>query len=131
MVSRIEKKMSSYPESFDHMLAAWNEPDPELVRSHLEKALSPGVRFVDPSIDTTGIDGFEANVHEVKKNNPGYVYSRVSAVDSQHGFHRYHWAIHNKDGELVLPGFDVVETDENERVASVVGFFGELPKDSD
>jgi len=122
--------MSDYPEAFDHMLAAWNETDPSAVRSHLEKALAPNVRFVDPSIDVTGIDGFEANVHDVHAKNPGNVYSRASDVDSQHGFHRYHWAIHNKDGELVLPGFDVVETDENQRVVCVIGFFGELVRAS-
>ena len=92
--------MSEYPESFDHMLAAWNESDASRVRSHLGKALAPQVRFVDPSIDVTGIDGFEVNVHEVHAKNPGNVYSRASKVDSQHGFHRYHWAIHNEDGEL-------------------------------
>ncbi len=120
--------MSDYPKTFDHMLAAWNEPDDSLVRSHLDKALAPGVRFVDPSIDVTGVDGFEANVHEVKSKHPGNVYSRTSAVDSQNGFHRYHWAIHSKDGDLVLPGFDVVETDEDGRVVCVIGFFGDLPK---
>ncbi len=119
--------MSDYPKAFDHMLAAWNEIDPARVRSHLEKALAPEVRFVDPSIDVTGIDGFEANVHEVHARNPGNVYSRTSKVDTQHGFHRYHWAIHSSDGELVLPGLDVVETDDGGRVACVIGFFGELP----
>ncbi|MEM9623899.1 MAG: nuclear transport factor 2 family protein [Pseudomonadota bacterium] len=120
--------MSSYPETFDHMLAAWNETDSAQVRAHLEKALAPDVRFVDPSIDVTGIDGFEANVHDVHAKNPGNVYSRASEVDSQNGFHRYHWAIHTADGELVLPGFDVVETDAQGRVKCVIGFFGDLPR---
>lgn len=118
--------MSEHLEAFEHMYAAWNEEDPSAVRSHLEKALTPNVRFVDPSIDVTGIDGFEANVHEVKTKHPGNVYLRVSDIDSQHGFHRYHWAIHNSQGELVLPGFDVVETDENDRIKLVIGFFGKL-----
>ena len=119
--------MSNYPASFDHMLAAWNESDATLVRGHLERALAPSVRFVDPSIDVTGIDGFEANVHEVHARLPGAVYSRTSGVDSQHGFHRYYWAIH-QDGELVVPGFDVVTTDESDRVVSVIGFFGLVPE---
>ncbi|GAA5315421.1 MAG: nuclear transport factor 2 family protein [Candidatus Pelagadaptatus aseana] len=119
--------MANYPEAFDHMLAAWNESDPKLVRSHLEKALSPSVRFVDPSIDVTGIDGFEANVHEVHQQLPGAVYSRSSGFDCQHGFYRYHWAIH-QDGKLVMPGFDVVETDESGRVVTVIGFFGAIPE---
>ena len=118
--------MASYPKVFDHMLAAWNEPDASLTRVHLEKALAPDVRFADPSIDVTGIDAFEANVHDVRAKNPGNVYSRVSDIDSQHGFHRYHWAIYNAAGELVLPGFDVVEVNADGKVASVIGFFGEL-----
>ena len=119
--------MPDYPASFDHMLAAWNESDATLVRGHLERALTPGVRFVDPSIDVTGIDGFEANVHEVQSKLPGAVYSRTTGVDSQHGFHRYHWAIH-QDGELLVPGFDVVETDESGLVICVIGFFGPVPE---
>lgn len=118
--------MTTYPEALDHMLAAWNEPDPAQVRGHLDRALAPGIRFVDPSIDVSGIDGFEANVHEVKGNLPGAVYSRASSVDSQRGFHRYHWAIH-QNGKLVLEGFDVTQTDENDRVALVIGFFGRIP----
>ena len=120
--------MPDHPEAFEHMLAAWNEADPSRVRAHLEKALAPDVRFVDPTIEVTDIDGFEENVHKVHADNPGYVYSRASNVDSQHGFHRYHWAIHTQEGDLVLPGFDVVETDSEGRVATVIGFFGELPK---
>ena len=119
--------MADIPESLEHMLAAWNEQEPSRVRSHLDKALSSDVRFVDPSIDVTGIDGFEANVHAVKRRLPGANYSRTSGVDSQHGFHRYRWAMHRGE-ELVLAGFDVAQTDEAGRVVLVVGFFGPLPE---
>ncbi len=119
--------MSNHPESLAQMLAAWNEPDRNKMRALLEQALNPAVRFVDPSIDLTGIDAFEANVLEVQSKLPGAVYSRASAVDSQHDFHRYHWAIH-QNGELVIPGFDVTQTDESGRVLMVVGFFGPIPE---
>lgn len=118
--------MADYPEALDHMLAAWNEANPTLVRSHLEKALHPDVRFVDPSIDVSGIEGFEKNVHEVKATIPGSVYSRASGVDSQHGFHRYHWEIHQKE-RLLLSGFDVTATDEDGKIILVIGFFGTIP----
>ncbi len=117
--------MNTAPESFDHMLAAWNERDPTRVRDHLERALAPGVHFVDPSIDLVGIDEFEANVHRVHEQVPGAVYSRTSDVDAHHGHHRYHWAIH-LDGELLLAGFDVAVTDAEARVEKVIGFFGPL-----
>ena len=109
------------------MLAAWNESKPSLVRGHLERALAPGIRFVDPSIDLTGIDDFEANVRDVQAKLPGAEYSRTSSVDSQHGFHRYHWAIH-QNGELIVPGFDVTQTDDSGRVVLVIGFFGVIPE---
>ena len=117
---------STHPDRLDSMLAAWNESDPGQVRAHLDRALSPKVRFVDPTIDVSGIDGFEANVHEVKSSIPGAIYSRTSGVDSQHNFYRYHWAIH-KDGELLLAGFDVTQTDEDGKIICVIGFFGEIP----
>lgn len=119
--------MTHHPEALNHMFAAWNETDPAKVRGHLTKALSDNVRFVDPSIDLQGIDAFEANVHEVHKTVPGARYSVTSGVDAQHGFHRYHWAIHQGE-TLVLEGFDVTEVNANGQVASVIGFFGKIPE---
>jgi hypothetical protein len=119
--------MTIYPDALDHMLAAWNEPEPARARGLLDRALAPGVRFADPSIDVTGIDGFEANMQKVKGDLPGAVFARTSGVDSQHGFHRYHWAIH-QNGKRLLEGFDVTQTDENNQVLCVAGFFGPIPE---
>lgn len=116
--------MENYPKAFDHMLNAWNETDATKIRSHLDAALNNDVRFVDPTIDITGIDAFEAMVHEVQARIPNAVYSRTSAVDSHHNVHRYHWAIHH-NGQLAVQGFDTVEV-KNDQVSLVIGFFGEL-----
>ena len=120
--------MTSCPEAFDHMLAAWNERDPQRVRAHLERALAPNVEFIDPSVETHGIDEFEANVHDVHRQLPGAEYSRTSGVDSHHRLHRYSWQI-SRDGEVLLPGFDVTEVDDDGMVTRVLGFFGPLPDD--
>ena len=85
---------------------------------------SPSV--IDPSVETRGIDEFEANVHSVQAQIPGAVYSRTSGVDGHHGVHRYSWQI-SRDGEVVLPGFDVTEVDDDGMVTRVLGFFGPLP----
>ena len=121
--------MAPHPQCLDHMLAAWNEADQGRVRDHLERAISRDVRFVDPSIDLTGIDAFEDNIRAVRASLPGAVYSRTSAVDSQHGFHRYHWAIH-REGRQVLSGFDVTQTNGDGLAICVIGFFGDLPNES-
>ena len=118
--------MSEHLHSLALMLSAWNEPDPAKIRAILDEALATNIHFVDPSIDLTGIDAFEQNVHEVQAKIPGAVYSRTSGVDSQHNFHRYHWAIHH-NGKLIQPGFDVAQTDESGRVIRVIGFFGAIP----
>ncbi|WP_414981721.1 hypothetical protein [Congregibacter sp.] len=98
-----------------------------MIRAPIDDALAPGVRFVDPSIDLQGIADFEANVHKVRAGLRGATYSRTSGVDSQHGFHRYHWAIHQGE-ELVLAGFDFTEIDQDNRVVGAIGFFGPVPE---
>lgn len=109
------------------MLAAWNEADPTRVRAHLELALAVDVVFIDPSIETHGIDEFEANVHKVHGEIPGAHYERASGVDSHHNLYRYQWQV-SQNGELVLPGFDVTEVDAAGLVTRVLGFFGPLPE---
>ena len=98
------------------------------MRSHLERALAPDVEFIDPSVETQGIDEFEANVHIVQAGLPGAVYSRTSGVDSHHDLHRYSWQI-SRDGELVVTGSDVTEVNDDGKVTRVLGFFGPLPDD--
>ncbi len=117
--------METPPASLTRMLEAWNENEPAKVRDHLEACLLPDVVFIDPSISLVGIDAFEANVHATHRRLPGGIYSRTTVVDSHNNLHRYGWAIH-RDGELVLPGFDVTETNDEGRVVRVLGFFGPL-----
>jgi hypothetical protein len=45
--------MANYPVCFDHMLAAWNETQPEAIRVHLNLSLAEDVMFIDPTILTT------------------------------------------------------------------------------
>lgn len=121
--------MPGYPDSLDHMLAAWNERDSARVRAHLDRALSPDVVFIDPSIVTRGIDEFEANVHEVQSRLPNADYRRISATDHHHDIVRYAWEI-RRDGERLIEGFDVTELDDQGRVLRVLGFFGPLPDEA-
>ena len=85
------------------------------------------MHFIDPSIETRGLDEFEANVHEVHARTPGAEYLRSSGVDGHNGLYRYHWEI-RRGGELLLPGFDVTEVDAEGRVLRVLGFFGPIPE---
>lgn len=117
--------MSVYPKAFDHMLAAWNEGDLNLVRGHLNLALAPEVVFIDPTIETRGIDEFERNVRAFRSKYPNARLRRSSAIDSHHNLHRYNWEI-DVESTVILVGFDVTETDEDGRVVRILGFFGPL-----
>lgn len=119
--------MNAYPESFDHMLAAWNERDLNLIRSHLNKALTEDIEFIDPTIVTRGIAEFEQNVRGFRLKYPDAQLALSSGVDSHHNLHRYGWEI-IVGGNVLLPGFDVTETDAELKVRRVLGFFGPLPE---
>jgi SnoaL-like domain len=118
--------MKPYPASFDRMLAAWNERDVALIRSHLDQALAADVEFIDPTIVTRGVDEFDANIRGFRGKYPHADCVRTSGVDTHHDLHRYSWHI-VVGQQVVVAGFDVVETDAEGRVRRVLGFFGPLP----
>ena len=119
--------MNTYPESFDHMLAAWNERDLSLIRAHLDKALAEDIEFIDPTIVTRGIGEYEQNVRGFRLKYPDAQHARSSGVDSHHNLHRYNWDI-IVGGNVFLRGFDVTETNAEGKVCRVLGFFGPLPE---
>ena len=51
---------------------------------HLDRALAPNAAFIDPSVETHGIDEFGVNVPGVRRRLPWAVYERTSGVDSHH-----------------------------------------------
>lgn len=113
--------------SFDAMLAAWNELDPEKIRGHLDHALSPNVIFADPDNYTNGIDEFEAMVRRFREKWPNARSVRTSGFDTHHNRYRYKWLVTVAEGQA-LSGMDVAEVDDQGRVVRVDGFFGPIPK---
>jgi SnoaL-like domain len=117
--------MNNSQSCFDRMLDAWNERDNTKIRAHLDAALAASVVFIDPTIETHGIDAFEANVQEFRKKYPTASLRRSSEIDSHHHIHRYSWEI-AVESRVILVGFDVSETDKTGKVTRVLGFFGPL-----
>jgi hypothetical protein len=118
--------MTDYPQSFDHMMGAWNERDPEKIRGLLDLALSNDVEFCDPQHHTHGIDEFEAMVRQFRNDIPDAVCARSTGIDAHHHLYRYEWTVSAND-ELLVPGFDVAAVNEAGKVCRVDGFFGPLP----
>jgi hypothetical protein len=119
--------MSAQANSLDHMLAIWNERDLSRIRCHLEAVLAADVVFIDPTIETHGLQEFEENVRDFRTKYPEASIRRASGIDSHHNLHRYNWEI-TVGGKVFLAGSDVAETAEDGKVCRVLGFFGPLPK---
>ncbi|MGM9482664.1 hypothetical protein ACS5PN_15835 [Roseateles sp. NT4] len=117
--------MNSHPASLDSYFAAWNARDAASIRRHLGEAFGANTRYLDPHRSATGIDEFAACLQAFRAESPDAVISWASGVDSHHQLHRYAWELHV--GERRLSGYDVVELDENGRMAAVLSFFGPLP----
>ncbi len=118
--------MSDVPASFFHYLAAWNEPDPAKVRSHLEGNVTPDVIFDDPQHTSEGIDALEAHIVAARKDRPTASYHRTTGVDSHNRRYRYLWEV-RVDGNPVLPGMDITHVDEAGVITRIDGYFGEFP----
>lgn len=119
--------MAEVPETFAHMLAAWNERDPKKVRGHLDKALSKDVEFVDPNYSIEGIGDFAKMVKEFGAKYPDAKCIRTSGIDMHHDRARYSWSV-IIDEKTRLDGFDAVQVSKKSgKVKRVDGFFGPLP----
>jgi hypothetical protein len=114
------------PDAFGHYLAMWNERDPELVRGHLDNAVSADMIFADPRDYHVGREALHQNVRRFHRAFPGADLSIISGVDSQHSRYRYEWRI-AVDGAVVLDGFDVATVNADGLIERVDGFFGPLP----
>lgn len=119
--------MDPYLENLNKMLAIWNTPDEDEVRTLTEAALEHNVHFVDPNHNIMGREAFITMVHAVKAKIPGAVYSHTSRIDMQNNHCRYHWEIHWNE-KLVMSGFDVTEVNDAGKIVKVIGFFGLLER---
>ena len=117
--------MNKMPEAMEHYWAMWNELDLELVRGHLDQAVSEDFLFADPINFHQGRDALEANVREFRAERPAARFSLASRLDSHNQRYRYEWNL-IEDGKVTLRGFDVTTLDEDGLIERVDGFFGPL-----
>ena len=121
--------MPSYIENLERMMAVWNSTDEDEKTELVNAALEHNVHFVDPNHNIVGRGAFLRMVAETQALIPGAAYRCSSEIGFQNNFCRYHWTIHN-DEKLLMSGFDVVEVNDAGRIVKVIGFFGELERNT-
>ncbi len=115
------------PESIQHYVAMWNEPDLDAIRGHLNRAVSTDCLWVDPQHSHVGRDALEANVRRFRTKFGPAELCLASNVDSHHQRYRYEWVI-KSEGAVVFRGFDVATLNDDGLIERVDGFFGELTR---
>lgn len=119
--------MTTLPQCFSNLLAAWNEYDPAKMRALVEAALTEDVEFTDPNYQIVGIDAFIDQINEFRAGAGKVRLVPTSGVDMHHDRARYSWAVLQLDGTR-FDGFDAVALDMKQgKIKRIDGFFGPLP----
>jgi hypothetical protein len=109
-------------------LDAWNAGDPAERRARLERLCAPGVCYVDPLADVTGVEALDALISGVQEQFAGLRFTPVGAVDAHHDVCRFRWGLGPEGAEPVVIGFDVAVLDADGRITAVHGFLDRVPE---
>ena len=108
-------------------LSCWNETDPAARRKLIEEAWAANARYVDPLAEACGRDEIDATIAAVQEQFPGLVFTLAGPVDAHHRQARFTWGLGPEGAEPLLIGFDVAVTDEDGKIATVLGFLDKVP----
>src|SRR5215468_7526060 len=115
--------MTEATDLIQRYLATWNESNPDARRAAIESVWAEDGRYLDPLTVATGHDAISTLIGTVQQQVPGYGFCLVNDVDAHHNVARFSWALVPDDGgESIAEGFDVVLTDPDGRIGSVLGF---------
>jgi SnoaL-like domain len=115
------------PDIVTTYLACWNETDPQARRALIAEHWADDARYVDPLADACGHAAIDATVAAVQGQFPGFVFTEVSPADAHHDAARFSWGLGPAGGDPLVIGFDVLVTDADGRIETVVGFLDKVP----
>ncbi len=108
-------------------LSTWNATDAADRRALLKRHWSAGATYTDPLAEVSGHDGVSAAIEAVHSQFPGFVFTLVSGPDTHHRQARFQWGLGPRDADPIVVGFDVLATDDEGRIQTVLGFLDQVP----
>ncbi|MFC4944539.1 nuclear transport factor 2 family protein [Pseudonocardia sp. GCM10023141] len=105
----------------------WNITDAAERAAAVDAAVTPDVRFVDPLSDLTGSAALSAAIGGVQSQFAGMELRLHGDVDAHHDVARFQWALGPAGAEPLVIGFDTVTFAADGRIATVSGFFDQVP----
>lgn len=108
-------------------LDCWNETDAAVRRDLLQRWFAADVTYVDPMAEAAGLDAFDATIAAVQRQFAAFVFTPLGDVDGHHRLARFRWGLGPAGAAPVVEGSDVVVTDAEGRITSVLGFLDKVP----
>ena len=108
-------------------LQCWNETDPDERLALVSDVFAADATYVDPMAEVAGREQLSALIGAVHEQFPGFVFSALDAPDAHHRQTRFRWTLGPAGGEAPVVGFDVVVTNDDGRIRSVLGFLDRVP----
>ncbi len=108
-------------------LACWNETDPAARQQLLADQWTSDASYTDPMADVSGLDAIGATISAVQAQFSDFVFTPVGDMDTHHRQARFSWGLGPAGAEPVIIGTDVVVTDDDGRIATVLGFLDKVP----
>jgi SnoaL-like domain len=108
-------------------LNTWNTADAADRKALLERHWARSATYTDPLAEVRGHDGISGVIEAIHTQFPGYVFTLVSGPDAHHRQARFQWGLGPRDADPVVVGFDVLSTDGDGRIQSVLGFLDRVP----
>jgi hypothetical protein len=121
------ERESAMSDLIERYLACWNETDPIARRALIDEYWSDEPTYVDPVFEVSGRDALDATIAAAQAQFPGCVFTPVGVLDTHHDVARFGWGLGPADAEPLIIGFDVVVTDPDGRIESVLGFLDRVP----
>ena len=108
-------------------LDTWNATDAAARQALIAQHWSEHPTYTDPLAAVAGRDQLDATIAAVQAQFPGFVFTAQSAPDTHHDQTRFTWGLGPEGAEPLVVGFDVLVTDEEGRIATVLGFLDKVP----
>ncbi|WP_221584586.1 nuclear transport factor 2 family protein [Microbacterium sp. G2-8] len=111
----------------DRYLQTWNASETNARDRLLSEHWTEAATYTDPMVDVAGRDQISATIGAVREQFPGFEFTLIGQPDAHHNFTRFQWGLGPTGAEPIVIGFDIVVSDEQDRIQQVIGFLDKVP----
>ena len=119
--------MDAYDDLAQRYIDAWNETDAGARRTAVDKLYTDDSRYIDPLAVAQGREAIASMIGAVQEQFAGFTFRLLRPVDGHHNQARFGWELGPAGAEAPIVGFDVVVTDDDGRISTVLGFLDKVP----